>query len=160
VNEKILSPQFVRTLQISLLALAAGVVMFGVVTFIILLIGKSADGSPIFASAGTLTVAHAIVAVALFPASFLAFNVMLSRNVKPGALQARIQAAYILRAAFWEGAAIFGLVILIVTGKPALAETPVYWANLISSLICLTLMALTFPTRIRLEQLIRTLGPA
>lgn len=160
MNEKILSPQFVRTLQISLLALAAGVVMFGVVTFAILLISKSADGSTMLASAGTLTVAHAIVAVALFPAGFLVFNVILTRNLEPGALQARIQAAYIMRAALWEGAAIFGLVILIVTGKPALAEMPVYWANLISPLICLTLMALTFPTRIRLEGLIRTRGPA
>ena len=64
----------------------------------------------------------------------------------------KIYIATVIRAAGWEGAALFGLIVcLLGIIEDVFAANPIYWINLMPAAVFLMFAVFTFPTRARLE---------
>jgi hypothetical protein len=146
------SPERVRILQIIYVALGAGVVSLGVVLW-----GISTDSEG-FSSTALLSAVHGMLALGAFFMGMLLFELQIRRlGGLPSVDQqiATITAAYVIRAALFEGPALFGIIVLFLAGNQQLAAQPIYWTNLASTVIFLFMLTMTFPTPDRIRDLVR-----
>lgn len=125
-----------------------------------------------------LSLVHAIAAVTQWSVGFLLFNARLSPASLRGQMQPEgpaaghapaksaaeaaddcvgdLRAAFLIRAAMFEGAALFGVVVcLLGSAGGGIREAPIYWLNLLSALVLFVFLALTFPTRQHLVDVFR-----
>lgn len=160
--KKILTPDAVRPLQLIHAALAMGVLSFGGVVLFMYFVTPPGDGenaSVVF----QLSVVHGAMALACFPGSSILYSWFLKKDSGNSALSAArtplgilgvIRTASILRIAAMEGAAFFGLVVtfLAVTGGVVRSQ-PLYWLNMLSAVLMVGAIALSFPTPERLVRI-------
>lgn len=150
--ERSISPEKLRPLQIVYAALASGVVAFAAV------IGLLTEGSQPQFSGDTevlllLSGIHALMAAAMYAVAPFVFRGLLT-NIDSIAgtdlatvLIGKIMTAHIVRLAMYEGVAMFGLVICLLTVMSGAAPShPELLLNGISTAIFLILTAATFPT--------------
>lgn len=149
---------FLQTLQIIHLALGMGIVMFCFVVLYLVTIGSGASPGGDPAMARLMSWIHIGAAVSSYPMGMIAFTMTIQgvRNsvLKGGSIAAagaRLQAAYIVRLALFEGVAIVGLIAVLLSGQAVLRDQPAYGANLISAAVFVVFVAVTFPTRRRVE---------
>jgi F0F1-type ATP synthase membrane subunit c/vacuolar-type H+-ATPase subunit K len=150
--ERSLTSEKLRPLQIVYAAMASGIAMFAAV------IGLLMNGTPAQFSgdAGVLTImsgSHAVMAAALYAVAPIIFRRLLA-NIDVGTgsdpatlLIGRITTAHIVRLAVFEGVAMYGLVICLLTVMwGAQPHHPELLLNGISAAIFLVFAAATFPT--------------
>lgn len=155
-----LTPGEVRTLQIIYAALALGAVMiFLAFTLVILLTGAPQPAAADVSFIQVMTLVALLLTVSLLPLSGVIANRVLRGGgppATPDEAVSRIRTALILRAALLEGPALFGLVVYMLAGlRGVLQQEAIYWANLFPWILFVGFVALTFPTRDRLESLFR-----
>lgn len=150
-----LTPENVRVLQVLSAALGAGVLTFALV---VLLLSTSTDAAASPADVELTRVmsgAHVALALMLYAAALFVYRALVGRARQAStadALTQGIRTAEVARLALVEGAALFGLVVcLLGVLNGALQAAPVYWFNLFSTVVMLAVVALSFPTRDRLE---------
>ncbi|KAB2880588.1 ATP synthase F0 subunit C [bacterium] len=172
-----LTPQNIRVIQIIQGAIGLGVVMFmGVVLFVYSSQTMNVDAritNDDYDLINILTLAHIMIAAAVYTVARVVFNLLLSSSVlrngvtkimKDGQgrvienpaekMLAIIRSAMIVRLAMIEAPAIFGLVIcLIATFNGTIQETPSIWLNAITALILIGFVILTFPNKERVEEI-------
>lgn len=118
-----------------------------------------------------LTIAHVIVALPCYLAGAILYRYMTGLSffrkmnvaaASPGnvTLEQRyfvaLFTAYIIRAAFFEGVALFGLIVClmgIINGQ--IERQPIYWLNLLSYVTLAVLIVWAFPSRSRLEAIFK-----
>lgn len=128
--------QFMSTLRILYLALASGVIIF--LAVVINLLGS--DNIVASGDVSLLFMIDLIMTALLLPGAYILSNRKFDQIKKDDTLENRLtqyQAAFILRMAMFEGAALFSVVILLVTG---------YMGTLALFTICLALIAINYPT--------------
>ena len=155
----------------------AAVLMMGTLLFFFLILMMRYQYSPVKLSSASknisilqiLSMVHAVMAVGIVMASLIIYPLIVSKknlsnlnlactaapDEQPLTPEARcgslIFTGYIIRAAMFEGIAIFGMIICVIgTLNGLLRQYPVYWLNLLSLVIFQLYMILTFPTRRRL----------
>ncbi len=109
-----------------------------------------------------LSLVHAILAILCYAAGILLFRRKVetapdrqSGSGHPLSAFAIISTAVIVRLAVLEGAAQLGLVVcLIASMAGVLRYAPIFWLNLLSTVLFLIFASLTFPTRPRVEYLV------
>ena len=156
-----LTPGEIRILQLICAALALSTVMMLFVFIIVIQVNEGPD--PVAADLSfiqIMTLVALLLTVSLLPLSGVVANRILRGGGPPATAHeavGRIRTALILRAALLEGAALFGLVVFLLAGlRGVLQQEPIYWANLFPWILFVGFVALTFPTRDRLETLFRT----
>lgn len=160
--ERTLSGHKVRTLQMVYGALVSGILLFAVVIALVL------SGSHQEPSAGTdilllLSGVHGVMALTIYTVAPLVFRKQLSlqnewNNLSGedlvSVITGKIITAQIIRMAMYEGTAIYGLVICllsIVWGH--VSAQPEFLLNGITAVLFVAMAAVTFPTRERLADL-------
>jgi hypothetical protein len=162
-----IQPEQLRPLQIIHFALAGGVSIFLVVTMIL-------TGSPVVVPPGgedlltVLSMVHAIAFIAAIAIGRFLYDSQLRRDRLQSMAQGVSEQAArdlvlgllrrvtIVRLALLEGAAFFGLaVVLIAKMTGVVTEAPVYWLNALSSVIFIGFVVFTFPTRDKINDLLR-----
>ena len=118
-----------------------------------------------------MSMLHAIVAVAMFGVSTLVDRAQFEAARLTNRLKAEfrntkgervddpamkclyiIRSATIIRLAFYDGVALFGLVVcLLAAGNGVLQTYPIYWLNVLSSVLIVAYVIKTFPTTDRLK---------
>jgi hypothetical protein len=161
-----LTGAYLKTLQIFHFAMALGVLVFlFAVLFYFVFEG---GGTP---RAGNddlvllLTIAHVVYGFLAYPVAWFLHARLLRRAFTEGrsggsamAVLGGLRTASIIRLAFLEGIAFFGLVVLFIAIQGGVLQTtPIYWLNLYSTLIMLAYVLLFFPTRERVQVLIRSM---
>jgi hypothetical protein len=156
-----------RPLQIIHFALAGGVFVFLVVTMFL-------PGSPVVLRPGgedILTILSMVHVIGFFSA-FAIGRFVYDSQLRHDRLQSMVQGlpeqaardqvlgllrrVTIVRLALLEGAAFFGLaVVLIAKMTGVVTEAPVYWLNALSSVIFIGFVMFTFPTRDKINDLLR-----
>ncbi len=167
----VLTPENVTPFMIIYISIATGTILFAA------LIGfLHISQIPPTATAGdsdflnTLSVVHFVLAIVIYLATNLIYNRYLKGEriwgrveQKPSAewnpveiyLKA-IREATIIRLALFEGVAMFGLVIcLLGVMNGVLQKHPIYWLNLLSTVVLLLFVGLTFPRKEYLEMIFR-----
>jgi len=151
---------FLQTLQIIHVALGMGIIMFCCIVLYLVTNGTATSAGADPATARIMSWIHIGVAVSSYPMAVIAFTMTIHgvrrSIVKGGSIAtagAKLQAAYIVRLALFEGVAIVGLIAVLLSGQAVLQEQPAYWANLVSAAAFLLFLAMTFPTRGRVEAL-------
>lgn len=139
--------------------LIMGIVVFGVIAFAVPVNAHNSNES------GTdflllLSGIHAFMALTIYTVAPIVFRQQLSIekiSASPSAISmserilSAMQTAHIIRMAMYEGAAMFGLVICLLTSLWGYATTDQeFLLNGVSALIFLIMAAATFPTRDRL----------
>lgn len=145
------TPARVRVLQIIYSALGAGVV-----TLAVILLGITSDGKG-FSGMILLSTIHVFIAMSAFFMGMILFEFQVRRLGQLASVDQMIPtitAAYVIRAALFEGPAIFGIIVVFLAGKQQLAAQPVIWANLATAVIFLLMLAMTFPTVHRIRKLL------
>ena len=173
--KKALTPQHLWTFRIIYLALLSGVTVF---LGIILLLAYSQSQSNQSANSQDilpiLTTVHIILALTAYFVSFIVFRLLtnpvrLRKITLPAAMPSGRQistpeqmylvtvfTASIIRAALFEGSALFGLIICLMGALDgSIQRYPVYWLNLFSFVIMAGMMIYTFPSRTKLEDLFK-----
>lgn len=157
--ESILTRQRLASLSIISIALMMGIVTFAVVAFAIPAHAQNANknGTDILL---LLTGVHAFIAMTIYTVVPIIVRQLLSiGKIQTSATDVplaekifgALQSAHIIRMAMYEGAAMFGLVICLLTSLWGYTTTdPEFLLNGASALIFLLMAAATFPTRDRL----------
>lgn len=102
-----------------------------------------------------LSAVHVMVALSSYAAGALLFSRVLHQRAPQDPL-GRLRAATVLRLALLEGPALFGAVICLLAVQPGVAEqVPLVWLNATSTFVLLFVVVVTFPTRERVERLLR-----
>jgi hypothetical protein len=162
-----IQPEQLRPLQIIHFALAGGV-------FVFLLVALFLPGSPVIMAPGgedlltVLSMVHAIAFFSAFAIGRFMYDSQLRRDrlaslvqgLSPDAARDQVlglvRRVTIIRLALLEGAAFFGLaVVLIAKMTGAVAAAPVYWLNALSAVIFIGFVMFTFPTRDKINDLLR-----
>ena len=154
-------------LAIVQIALTAGPFLFLAVVVLLSLTHEVADAQevvPPFDLLDLLSLIHVGVALVMLPLALLVMPRLLLGQAARGTsrlgavarLVGSLQAVCIVRLALAESAALFGiLIVMLAVLQGALAERPIYWANTASCLVLLAVSVATFPTRDRLQDLVR-----
>ncbi len=99
-----------------------------------------------------------LLAVAAYTGAVILFKKIISKPIDsptPQSLFARLRTALIVRIAFLEGAAFFGLVVLLLSGMfGVLSPHPLYWLTGLPYFILLVFIALNFPNKTRLQEML------
>ncbi len=153
--DETLSPDNVRVLQVVSAALGAGVLTFALVVLLLSTTSSAEATEADLDMTRLMSGVHVFLALFLYAVAPVVYR-MLVRKAREastaGALLQGIRNAEVVRLAFYEGAALFGLVVcLLGVHSGSLQAAPVYWYNLFSTLVMFGAVALTFPTRDRLE---------
>jgi hypothetical protein len=99
-----------------------------------------------------LSVAHAATGLT----SWTAGSFLFERTLARGCDLASLRAATILRLALFEGVALFGAVVCLQAVLLGVAPAqPLVWLNAASTFVLLGLVIVTFPTRERVERVLR-----
>lgn len=155
-----------RGLFILHVAFAMGVALFTGVT-LMLRLTQAAPAEPtdapnddVFA---ILSGAHAVVMIGAWALGAVLFRAGLAQGLRgapnPDRESNMIQAmsalrgAWILRAAFREGSALFGIVIVLIAGD-ALARQPLYWLNLLDPALFVLWALANLPTKPRIARVL------
>jgi len=172
---KLLTPRNLKEIQIIYFALGFGVVIFTIVLIftynLITQFVSDTDDTLIF----ILTLLHLVLLFAVIPLSKVLFTKVLksesffkilapyvekqsedSVDRSTWSLWYRIRLAHIIRLAVFESIAVFGLVICtLATFSGILQAYPLYWINLVSSLLFIVFLMNNFPTVDKLERFFR-----
>jgi len=122
------------TLRLVLLAIAAGIIVFGVVAAILV----STDAVPARPQLGASLLPALLVAAVLMIVVFTLVRRVLRADLRPENLLARFQALTIVGGALAELPALFGVVVFLLTRQPVALLAPV---------LGLGALALLFPSR-------------
>jgi hypothetical protein len=163
----VIQPEQLRPLQIIHFALAAGVFVFLVVTMFL-------PGSPVLLRPGVddvltiLSMVHVIAFISAFAIGLFMYESQLRRDRLQSMGQGLSEQAArdqvlgllrrvtIVRLALLEGAAFFGLAVVLIAKMTGVAnEAPVYWLNALSAVIFIGFVMFTFPTRDKINDLLR-----
>lgn len=158
-EELVVDDADLRSLAILQAALGAGPLFVWLVVLGLWQMPPSSDG----AAAGPdqvrlitlLSAVHVMVALSSYAAGALLFSRVLHQRAPRDPL-GRLRAATALRLALLEGPALFGAVICLLAVQPGVAEqVPLVWLNATSTFVLLFVVVVTFPTRERVERLLR-----
>jgi hypothetical protein len=167
--EAALDPSSLRLTRMIQGGLAAGVLTFLLVTvFLAVTVEKGAVPQGMIDAVTVLSAAHVVLAFAAVSVGRIVFNSRFSPDrmaavfevgdsgQRGTALAGVFRAAVIVRLALLEAAALFGLVILLVAAfNHVLAEVPEFWGNGLSAAAFIVYALVTFPTRSRVELVLR-----
>jgi hypothetical protein len=151
----------IRNLQVIQVALAFGTLSFGV---IVVVLTMSRSGKATTAAASNLAETMSLVNGAYFVLSFAISAVVNNAIFSRAALNkqsddpaqqcvALIRNASIVRLAIHESSAFIGLVTCMLIFQNS--AQPVYWLNALPALVELLIVAITFPSRQRFEDVFR-----
>ncbi len=181
--QSILTAQNIRIFQIIHGAIALGVAAFmGVVLFLYstqTAPTESGDLKDSYDLIKILTLAHIMIAAAVYTVSRVVFNLLLGPSAwKDGTVKtfkdsqgrtvtdpaekilAMIRSALIVRLAMLEAPALFGLVIcLLAITNGTIYHTSIIWLNAITALILIGFVIRTFPNKERLEEIFNSRVP-
>jgi len=160
---KALTPLNIRTMQLIYGALGFGVfAFFMVVVFMMSKTPVEQGVSEDVSFLNMLSLAHLAVALACFIASKIVYELViktsqrLSTTLTGDQCFGIIRSASIIRLALMEGAAFFGLVVILMGATEGqLGKFPVYWFNIFSSVAIIAFILAYFPSKTRLEQTFR-----
>ncbi len=154
-----LTPQYLLTLAMIHIAMVMGVILFGAVTLFLLFRSDPSADPRGEETVRLLSMIHLGVACSAFMGAPIVFKALIHQAAGSAQSAAKvlvgIQAAYLVRLALLEGPALFGLVICFLMNRALLNEQPVYGLNLLSAVLFILFVAVTFPTRDRLESLLQ-----
>jgi len=167
---RLIDDKRLKMLQVIHLAVPFGVLIFTLlVVFLYLQIEcPGNDSATSAAPIPLLTLMHAIIGLVCFTAGQLLYNrlsgprgsqrqIKLLSSMKLSEEEICFRAIFtatIFRLALFEGAAIFGLIICLIAALSGiLSRYPIYWLNTFSVVMLIVLVAVTFPTRSRIESL-------
>lgn len=156
-----LTPEAVRSTRIIQGAIGAGVLFFALGVFLLHTLNPPASAPPTPASillVRILTVAHLVMAAAIYPLAHRIFTRTVSRErlassagTGPAGALSLMRTGIITRLAMYEGVAFLGLIVCTVgVLQGVLGMHPVYWINAFSAVILLLFVVRTFPTKERL----------
>ncbi|MEE8143543.1 MAG: hypothetical protein V3T77_10625 [Planctomycetota bacterium] len=138
-------------------ALAMGTLIFASIVIALYLQGGSSEKPPASDQVNLirlLSLIHGALLLATLTSSWILFQARMARLPLQEAgrkLTEYIHNTWLIRAALLEGTALFGLVICLLAGQGGvLSASPIYWVNLLSSVLFLLFLAATLPTRARL----------
>jgi hypothetical protein len=174
--QSVLTDAAVRTFQIIQGAIGAGVAMFFTA---VLFVSQQSPALPDAEAVGPvnlLSLVHAFVAAAAYAAANFFYTTAFKEDkLKEGVAKtlydqqrmpitdpaekclAAIRTATIVRLALWEAPALFGLVVcMIASTNGLLREYSMYWLNLMTGLIFIGLVVITFPNKEKLENIFAT----
>jgi hypothetical protein len=172
--QKAITSQILLTFCVIYIALLSGVTLFlGIL--LVMAYSKSPDETAKSQDIlSLLTIVHIVIASSCYLVSFIVFrfltnparlrkiksSVVLSPGRQSSALEqqylAAIFSAHIVRAGFFEGPALLGLIIcLIGVLDGCIQQHPIYWLNLFSFVVMAGMMIHTFPTKVKLEDLFK-----
>ena len=150
---QVLTAGFLKSLQIFYFAFGVGALLL---LFFVLFQSVSAHDIPLAvndAVASMLSIVDLAYGMAAYVLAPLLFRRLLARGLAaphPERMAVAVRNAYILRLTLFEGVAYFGLVILLISAMDGvLALFPQYWINILSTLVLLIFIPVTFPTRER-----------
>jgi len=148
-----LSAGFLKSLQIFYFAFGVGALLL---LFFVLFQSVSATDIPVVVEdevARLLSIVHLVYGLLAYSLAPVLFRRILSGGLSSGhvdRLLAALRNAYVLRLTLFEGVAYFGLVVILLSiNDGVLALFPQYWINILSTLILLVFIPVTFPTRER-----------
>ena len=135
-----------RTLRVLLAAMAGGLCLLAaVVVYFSASYSGPAPGAALVATLNRLTMTAMAAAAALIVASEAVWRALLRADA--GAAAARLQSAFLARAALREGAALCGLVVaLLCATHGVLRLYPAYWSNFVPFALFLIFAQLHWPT--------------
>ena len=161
-SRQVLSDTGLHTLQIFTIAMMTAVAGFaGTVAFM-----WGAAGPPTAAREDAtlldfLSLLHLVTAVICYWLASALFTRRLTMQQEeeeagdPTAQFRRLRAALVVRLALMEAPAYFGLAICLIAGvRGSLQHNPVYWLNLLSTLVFVLFAVQAFPSRRRVEYLL------
>lgn len=167
-----LTKQNVLVVQIIYVALALGVILLASVVVVIYSLGLNMPEESNAEVIKILSLLHIILVVISYALSNYLYNSHFSDNWFSKILEKNIQSqskknlaerylaiirsALITRLAILEGLALFGVTIcLLAVLQGVVQEYPIYWLNLISSLVFVLFVRRNFPTREKIESIFR-----
>jgi hypothetical protein len=164
ISAQILSPGFLKSLQVFYFAFGIGALLL---LFFVLFQSVSVGDIPVAVDDGVarlLSLVHLAYGMAAYGVSPVVFRRILARGLSDGHADrfiAALRSAYILRLTIFEGVAYFGLVVLLISATDGvLMLFPQYWMNILSTLVLMVFIPTTFPTRERLQSLLERHAPA
>lgn len=168
--QKALTPGRMRQFYIIPIVLLVGATVFlGIILYLYSINGPESKqiDNPVLP---LISIVHICQAMICYFISFLIYRYMVGRKGLEKIMSAQranqnagentietgcavvIFTGYILRAAFMEGVAFFGLIIcLLGITEGVIYDQPIYWFNLFSYVVLAVVTVWTFPTRDRLE---------
>lgn len=168
--QKLITPEYIRILQVIHGALAMGPVVFLVAVISTYSNALKQPAPDEVESVMWMSAVHVLFASIVYPLAQYLFdvrfrkekreqfleqaNAMLSPGLHSGAEKylSMLRTAMIIRLALIEGVAFFGLTICVVAATDGLLrEQPVYWLNSLSSLVMIGFVLVNFPTREHIE---------
>ena len=173
--QKAITPQVLWTFRVIYIALLSGVSLF-LCVLLFMAYSKSYPDEPANSQdiLLLLTIIHIVIASSCYLVSFIVFrflttpgrlrkmkpSVVLSPGRQSSALEQQyltaIFTAHIIRAAFFEGPALFGMIICLLGVLDGyIQQHPAYWLNLFSFVVMAGMMIYTFPTETKLEDLFK-----
>lgn len=167
--KKAITPQHIFTFHIIYIALLLGTSLFlGMLLFAAYSNRHSYDYADSGRLLSLLTIIHVIMAIPAYVLSFIIYQYLTNpKNLNKGPVSIqtftseqrylqKIFSAHIIRAAFFEGVAFFGMVICFVGAADGVIQLEhVYWLNLFSYVALAVLIVWTFPSRSRLEEIFK-----
>lgn len=164
-----LTPSLLRQMQILQVAITAAPLLYLVVVFILeFTLTPATTGDAMVETLAILSVAHCILAIIAYGASFALFNGLfteqrLRRSMPLGQISTELlvnlslmllRTGIILRLAFFEGIAFVGLSICVIgVSTGAIDAHPEFWLNGTTTGVLLVFSVMTFPTKERMVQL-------
>ena len=157
-----LSGAYIKSLQVFHFAFAMGVLVFFFVVLFAYLQTAAPSTTGDESLIQLLTFAHLVYALAAYGSSVLVHRTIVSRALADGVRMysaeralSGLRTASVVRLAIMEAVAFFGLVALFLSIQTGtLQANPVYWVNLFSTVVLLTFVGWSFPSRERLELLV------
>jgi len=157
--QRVLTPENIRIFQVIFAAIGSGVLLFAVVVIFLGMMSTAEAAAADLSLVRTLTFVHVLLLLMVIPAGRLLYARMLAQDGPPitaNQCMTRIRTAEIVRLALLEGVALLGLVVCLIGGlNGVLAAHPLYWLNIISSIVLLAFVSQNLPNADRLNQTFR-----